>query len=117
MLLVLVGAVADLAQPMDEDRPREAVTRLALVEFLAGRAPQRGVLDPVQREQCALQASQLAQRCGDAVLPRVGSERRRISDAVTVPVRMEATTRRISDQWARMRAPLMRPVIIGSSAG
>jgi hypothetical protein len=40
-----------------------------------------------------------------------------ISDAVTVPVRMEATTRRISDQWARMRATLMRPVIIGSSAG
>ena len=40
-----------------------------------------------------------------------------MSDAVTVPVRMEATTRRISDQWARMRATLMRPAIIGSSAG
>src|SRR3954453_5906494 len=50
MLLVLVGAVADLAQPMDEDRPREAVAGLALVEFLAGRAPQRGVLNPVQHE-------------------------------------------------------------------
>jgi hypothetical protein len=50
MLLVLVGAVADLAQPMDEDRPREAVTGLALVEFPAGRAPQRRVLNPVQRE-------------------------------------------------------------------
>ena len=30
-----------------------------------------------------------------------------ISDAVTVPVRIEATTRRISDQWARMRATLI----------
>jgi len=27
-----------------------------------------------------------------------------MSDAVTVPVRMEAMMRRISDQWARIRA-------------
>src|SRR3954447_26070376 len=40
-----------------------------------------------------------------------------ISDAVTVPVRTDATTRRISDQWARMRATLMRPAIIGSNRG
>ena len=40
-----------------------------------------------------------------------------MSDAVTVPVRMEAMMRRISDQWARIRATLMRPAIIGSSAG
>ena len=42
---------------------------------------------------------------------------RMMSDAVTVPVRMEATTRRISDQWARMSSTLIRPAIIGSSAG
>ena len=40
-----------------------------------------------------------------------------ISEAVTVPVRMEAMMRRISDQWARIRATLMRPAIIGSSVG
>jgi hypothetical protein len=40
-----------------------------------------------------------------------------MSDAVTVPVRMEAMMRRISDQWARIRATLTRPTIIGSSAG
>ena len=40
-----------------------------------------------------------------------------ISEAVTVPVRIEATMRRISDQWARIRATLMRPAISGSSVG
>ena len=40
-----------------------------------------------------------------------------ITEAVTAPVRIEATTRRISDQCAQMRATLMRPAIIFSSAG
>ncbi len=40
VLLVLVGAVADLAETMDEDGPRQAVACLALVEFLAGLTPQ-----------------------------------------------------------------------------
>src|SRR3954447_8000619 len=117
MLLVLVGAVADYAQPMDEDRPREAVAGVALVEFLAGRAPHRGVLNPVQREQCALQPSQLAQRCGDAVLPRVGGklphdQRRR--HGAGADGRDDAKDPR---PGARMRATLMRPAIIGSNAG
>ena len=43
VLLVFVGAVADFAEPMDEDRARQAVAGLALVEFLAGRAPQFGI--------------------------------------------------------------------------
>ena len=46
----------------------------ALVELLAGLAAQLGIADPVEREQRALQPSQLAQRRGDAVLPRVGGE-------------------------------------------
>ena len=37
MLLVLVGSVADFAEPMDEHRARQAVAGFALVEFLAGR--------------------------------------------------------------------------------
>ena len=40
-----------------------------------------------------------------------------ISDAVTVPVRMEAMMRRICDQWARIRATLIRLAIIGSRPG
>jgi len=41
VLLVLVGAVADLAQAMDEDGPREAVARFAFVELLAGLTRRR----------------------------------------------------------------------------
>ena len=40
-----------------------------------------------------------------------------ISEAVTAPVRMDATIRKISDQCARIRATLMRPAINGSSVG
>ena len=40
-----------------------------------------------------------------------------ITEAVTVPVRIEAAIRRMSGQWARMRATLMRPAISGPSAG
>jgi hypothetical protein len=54
VLLVLVGAVADFPEPMDEDRPGQAVARFALVQFLAGFAAQLGFADPVEREQRAL---------------------------------------------------------------
>ena len=70
VLLVLVGSVADFAEPMDEDRAGQAVAGLALVEFLAGRAPQFGIVDPVEREQRAFQPPEFAQRGGDAVLAR-----------------------------------------------
>src|SRR5437762_9363495 len=40
VLLVLVGAVADLAEAMDEDSPRQAVACFALVEFPAGISSQ-----------------------------------------------------------------------------
>src|SRR5205814_6640641 len=72
VLLVLVGAVADLAKAMDEDGPRQAVACFALVEFLAGLAAQFRILQPVKGEQRAFQPPQLAQRRGEAVLPRVG---------------------------------------------
>ena len=60
VLLVLIGAVADFAEAMDEHCARQAVAGLALVEFLAGRAPQFGVVNPVQREQRALQAAEFS---------------------------------------------------------
>ena len=40
VLLVLVCAVAYLAQAVDEDRPRQAVARLPLFNSLTGRAAQ-----------------------------------------------------------------------------
>jgi hypothetical protein len=74
VLLVLVGAVSDFTQAMEEDGTRQAVAGLSLVEFLAGGAAQFGIFDPVQGEERALQAPQLAQCRGDAVLPRIGGE-------------------------------------------
>ena len=62
MLLVLVGPIADLAQTMNEDRPCQAVARLAFVEFLSGRASQAGIADPVESKPGALQPTKLAQR-------------------------------------------------------
>src|SRR5712671_2755213 len=102
---------------MDEDGPRQAVACFALVEFLAGLTTQFSIFQPVEGEQRAFEPPQLAQRRGEAVLPRVEASWRRIREAVTVPVRIEAATRRISDQWARIRATLMRPAISGSSDG
>ena len=40
-----------------------------------------------------------------------------ITDAVTVPVRIDATMRRMAFQCARIRARLMRPLIMGSRVG
>ena len=74
MLLILVGAVADLAEAMDEDSPRQAVARFALVEFPAGLTAQFRIPQPVEGEQRAFQPPELAQRRGEAVLPRVGGE-------------------------------------------
>jgi hypothetical protein len=38
VLLVLVGAIADLAQPVDEDRASQTVTSLTVVQFPPGHA-------------------------------------------------------------------------------
>ena len=74
MLLVLVGPVADLTEAMDEHGPRQAVAGLALVQLLPGRAAQLGILDPVEREQGALQAAQFAECRRHAVLPGVSGK-------------------------------------------
>ena len=60
MLLVFEGAVADFAETMQEDGARQAVARLALVEFTARIAAQLRVFDPIERIQGALQSAQLA---------------------------------------------------------
>src|SRR6516162_6682783 len=60
MLLIFVGAVADFPETMKEDGARQAVARLALVEFTARIAAQLRVFDPIERKQGALQSAQLA---------------------------------------------------------
>ena len=49
MLLILVGAVADLAEAMDEDSPRQAVACFTLVEFPAGLTAQFRIPEGKQR--------------------------------------------------------------------
>jgi len=68
MLLVFVCAVPDFTKPVNEDRPSQAVARLAFVEFAAGPAAQFRILQSVECSQCALQPSQFPERCGDTVL-------------------------------------------------
>jgi hypothetical protein len=46
--LVPMGAIADLAEQMNEDRPGQAGGGLTIVEFLSRRAPRSGILDPVE---------------------------------------------------------------------
>jgi hypothetical protein len=50
MLLVFEGAVANFAEPMNEDGTRQAVAWLTLVDLAAGIAAQLRVLDPIERE-------------------------------------------------------------------
>ncbi len=49
MVLVLIGAVADFAEPVEEDGPGEGVPGLALVQAGGDFAAQAGVLEPVQQ--------------------------------------------------------------------
>jgi hypothetical protein len=42
VLLVLVGPIADFAEPMNENGARQAVAGFTLVQLLAGLAPQFG---------------------------------------------------------------------------
>nr|BAM13942.1 hypothetical protein [Pseudomonas sp. K-62] len=74
VLLVLVGAIADLAEAMKEDGPGQAVARLPLVQLVPGRAAQLGVFDPVEHEQRTLHPPDLAQRGRNPILPRMGRE-------------------------------------------
>ena len=60
VLLVLVGAVADFAEPMNKDGARETVAGFAFVELLTGLAPQFGVLNPIESEEGALQPAKLS---------------------------------------------------------
>jgi len=71
VLLVLECPVTDFSEPVNEDRPRQAVFGFAFVEFLAGLTTKFRVLEPVEGEQGPLQPAELSQRRGNAVLARV----------------------------------------------
>jgi len=66
VLLVLVGAITDFAEPMDKDGTRQAVAGFALVQLLAGLTPQFG--SSTQGEERALQPAKLAQCRRHAIL-------------------------------------------------
>ena len=65
--LVLKAAVVDLAEPAEIDGAGQRVARFALVEPEMGAAAEVGVLDPIKREQRALDAADLAQRLGKPI--------------------------------------------------
>jgi len=53
VLLVLVGAVADFAEPMNENGARQTVAGFPLVQLLTGLAPQFGILNPARTNEPA----------------------------------------------------------------
>lgn len=72
--LLLKTAVADFTQSVEEDRPGQRVARLALIQPRMDAAAQLHALQPIQNEQSALDAPQLAQGDGQAVLARIAAE-------------------------------------------
>jgi len=72
--LLLKAAVTDFAQPVEEHGTGERVAGFALVQPGMHAAAQLDALQPVQDEQRALDAPQLTQRHGQAVLARVTAE-------------------------------------------
>ena len=118
MALVLEGAVAQLAQAVEEDGAGERVAGLALVEDAAGAAALLGVVEPVEHEQGALDPTDLAQATGR---PGSGAGKpaslRSMTEALTVPARIEAASRSVSSQCSSMARTLTGPATSGRSVG
>ena len=55
--LILIGAIPDLAQPMEEHRTRERVPSLSIVQSARDTTPQRWVAKPFESEQSSLQST------------------------------------------------------------
>ena len=62
--------VAQFTKPIEEQRASECVTSFAFVQAGMGASPQIEIADPVEREQCTFQASDLTQGDGEAILAR-----------------------------------------------
>jgi hypothetical protein len=72
--LVLVGAVADFAESVEEYGAAERILLLTLVEADVATTTQLGVLQPLERKESPFQLSQFAQRERQAVLAGIGRE-------------------------------------------
>lgn len=72
--LVLKDAVAQFAEPIEEDGAGECVAGLAFVEVGIGAAMQICVIEPVEHEQGAFDPPDLAQGAGDRILAWIASE-------------------------------------------
>src|SRR5450755_841395 len=72
--LLLEAAVTDLAEAIEEHRPGQCVTGVALVQSRVHTPTQLDALQPVEDEERALDTSQLAQGDGQAVLAWVAAE-------------------------------------------
>ena len=53
--LILIGAVADFTEPVEEHRSAKRILLLTLVEPDVAATTQLGILQPLQREQCTFQ--------------------------------------------------------------
>jgi len=74
VLLRLGGSVAQAPEPVEADGAGERIAGLALVQRHGGLPPESRLLQPVQGVEGAFDAADLAQRHGQAVLPRVAAE-------------------------------------------
>ena len=74
VVLVLVRAVADLAQAVEEDGVGERVAGLPLVEAVLRATAKLGAPQPVEDEEHALDPADLAQPGGEPALPREGRQ-------------------------------------------
>jgi hypothetical protein len=115
--LVLIRTVADFAEPIEEHCATERVLLLAFIEADVAAAPQFWVLQPIQREQGSLELAELAQCLSESVLPRIAASLRRMTDAVTVPVLIDISNRKMSCQWSWICFILTWPATKNSSSG
>src|SRR6516225_6272985 len=74
MALVLIGAVADFAESVEEYGAAERILLLTLVEADVDTTTQFGVLQPLERKESPFQLSQFAQRERQTVLAGIGRE-------------------------------------------
>ena len=69
-----IGPVAEFAQAVEEHRPRQGVSGLALVQADVDAPAKLDILQVFQREEGAFDPAEFPQRHGQTVLPRVGPE-------------------------------------------
>ena len=72
--LILIGTIADFPESVEEHGPSQSVMLLALVEPDMAATAQLGVMQPVEREERALELPKFTQRMGQTVLAGIGGE-------------------------------------------